>query len=462
VAAFGPLLLLAACAAEGRDVILAEVPHVRQRPDFCGEACAEMWLRKLGRDVGQDAVFHLAGVDPAEGRGCRTPELARALKGLGFEVGPVWHRVEAPRAKEQVAALWGQAVADLGRGVPSIVCMRCAEDGPEHFRLLMGWRAATDEAVYHEPAEDRGAYRGMKRSEFLDLWPLKYEGDTWTVVRIRLEPPADLTRVAWVKPPGFTRADYCQRVMEARRQAPAGFTVLVEPPFVVAGDEPPEALRRRSEYTIRWASEKLMQDYFAKPPEHVIVVWLFKDDAGYRKHTREVFGDKPTTPFGYYSSHHRALIMNIGTGGGTLVHEMVHPFMRSNFPTCPDWFNEGLASLYEQCREKDGRIHGLTNWRLAGLQQAIRRGGLPSFRDLTAGDGNRFYEKDPGTNYAQARYLCYYLQEHDLLRKFYHAFVANAGRDPTGYETLGQVLGEEDVTAFQKRWEKWVLTLRFP
>ena len=31
-----------------------------------------------------------------------------------------------------------------------------------------------------------------------------------------------------------------------------------------------------------------------------------------------------------------------------LVHEMVHPFMDADFPACPAWFNEGLASLYEQ------------------------------------------------------------------------------------------------------------------
>jgi len=37
-------------------------------------------------------------------------------------------------------------------------------------------------------------------------------------------------------------------------------------------------------------------------------------------------------------------------------------------------FNEGLASLYEQSAERDGRIIGQTNWRLRGLQSAIRKG----------------------------------------------------------------------------------------
>ena len=30
-----------------QDVLIKEVPHVKQKPDFCGEACAEMFLKKL-------------------------------------------------------------------------------------------------------------------------------------------------------------------------------------------------------------------------------------------------------------------------------------------------------------------------------------------------------------------------------------------------------------------------------
>ena len=110
--------------------------------------------------------------------------------------------------------------------------------------------------------------------------------------------------------------------------------------------------------------------------------------------------------------------MNIATGGGTLVHEIVHPFVAANFPACPSWFNEGLGSLYEQCSERDGRIEGLSNWRLAGLQSAIRAGRLPTFEALTATTDREFYDADPGTNYSQARYLCYWLEQHQLLRPF--------------------------------------------
>src|SRR5215475_7770750 len=49
--------------------LIRGVPHVRQKPDFCGEACAEMVLAWQGRSGTQDDVFDLSGIDPALGRG---------------------------------------------------------------------------------------------------------------------------------------------------------------------------------------------------------------------------------------------------------------------------------------------------------------------------------------------------------------------------------------------------------
>jgi hypothetical protein len=154
--------------------------------------------------------------------------------------------------------------------------------------------------------------------------------------------------------------------------------------------------------------------------------------------------------------------MNIATGGGTLVHEMVHAYVEANFPDCPAWFNEGLGSLFEQSAERDGHIVGLTNWRLAGLQHAIRHGSAPSLPDLVSTTSAEFYDDDRGTHYAAARYLLYYLQERGLLREFYRDFSAHRDADPTGSATLVRVLGNPDMAAFQQRWEQSVLALRFP
>jgi len=153
--------------------------------------------------------------------------------------------------------------------------------------------------------------------------------------------------------------------------------------------------------------------------------------------------------------------MNISTGGGTLVHEIVHPFIESNFPDCPSWFNEGLASLYEQCGESRGKIVGYTNWRLEGLKKAIAQDAVPPFQELCSTTTREFYDDDRGTNYAQARYLCYYLQQRGLLRTYYRAFVRNADADPTGYKTLQKTLGVDDMEVFQKRWQTWSASLKF-
>ena len=263
-------------------------------------------------------------------------------------------------------------------------------------------------------------------------------------------------------PPRFTDTDFASHVEELKKKAPEGFSIVIQRPFVVIGDEPRRAVEQHATRTVKWAVDMLKQDYFKKDPDQILDIWLFKDKASYEKHTKEIFGDQPTTPFGYYSRQHRAIIMNISTGGGTLVHEIVHPFIEANFPDCPAWFNEGLASLYEQCGEKNGHISGHTNWRLAGLQKSIEADKLPSFEKLTATTSHEFYSQDRGTNYSQARYLCYYLQEQGLLVKYYDAFAANRRDDPTGYKTLQSVIGEDDMAAFQKKWEGFVAKLTFP
>ena len=63
-------------------------------------------------------------------------------------------------------------------------------------------------------------------------------------------------------------------------------------------------------------------------------------------------------------------------------------------------------------------------------------------------------------HYAQCRYLCYYLQERGLLVRFYREFTAHAKDDPSGEKSLKKVVGTDDLGAFQKKWEKFVLGLR--
>jgi hypothetical protein len=46
--------------------------------------------------------------------------------------------------------------------------------------------------------------------------------------------------------------------------------------------------------------------------------------------------------------------------------------------------------------------------------------------------------------------------------EFYREFASNAKGDPSGFNTLKRVLGEPDMAAFKKKWEKFILGLRTP
>lgn len=442
-------------------VTIPNIPHVLQKPDFCGEAVTEMFLRAKGIAFDQDAVFGVSGMDPARGMGATTRELNQALTNLGFNVGHVWYSARSANAEKDLSVLFRELHEDLTRGIPSIVCTHFDEspNTTEHFRLIVGYDQKKDEIIYNDPALENGGYLTMSRARFLRLWPLAYRQDEWTVVRLRLA--GQPSKPQSLEQNSFSPAAYAQHVMALKPKMRRGQTVVIEPPFVVVGDESPERVRAHAAGTVRWAVEHLKKDFFVKDPSRILTIWLFGTAASYEEAVRRDFYNSPDTPYGFYSSDNHALVMNISTGGGTLVHEIVHPFVEANVPNCPAWINEGLGSLFEQSGERNGHIIGLTNWRLGGLQRAIKRGVVPSFQTLTHTTNQQFYGEDPGTNYSQSRYLFHYLQERGQLLDFWKMYLVDRTTDPSGYTTLTKVLGESDLEIFKKRWETEVLRLSF-
>jgi hypothetical protein len=296
----------------------------------------------------------------------------------------------------------------------------------------------------------------MPRALFARLWPLKYRRDEWTVIRIPLEPE----RIAIAPRAGHTTsAAHAQHLMRAKKNIPEGFRTRIVGPFLVIGDQGDKEIDHHTE-VIDWAISRLATDFGMVAPSEIIDVWLMGSDASYVAQSERLFNDRPSTPYGFFLPERRTLFMNIETGGGTLVHEIVHPYIRASFPKCPAWFNEGLASLYERVVDRDGHLWGLPNWRLAGLKRAIRMGKLPPITQMTADNDKVFYES--ATGYAQARYLCLYLQDKGLLRKFYAEYRSGYSTDPTGIRTLTRILGERDMMRFQLTFENWVLSLREP
>jgi hypothetical protein len=253
--------------------------------------------------------------------------------------------------------------------------------------------------------------------------------------------------------------------LEIRRDLGPGYTIEpVEDLFVVAANTDRDGVEE-GKSTVRRAYRALTKTFFDAKPDRPLAVYLFRDKRSYEDYCVRRYGEKPSTPYGFFRSEERKLVMNIATGSGTLVHEIVHPLLAADFPSAPPWLNEGMASLYEMCQLTDDRIRGCVNWRLPYLQEAVAKKTLIPLRDLVAMSTPEFYRRY-SIPYAESRYLCMYLQEQGLLVRFYKTFRAAAKeadpakRDATGAATLEAVTGKT-LEELQAAWLAWVATLRW-
>lgn len=316
------------------------------------------------------------------------------------------------------------------------------------------------------------------------LGPLPILGSSWAVSAwFRSEPTADVRRndvapalavgqspaasrkahpsLDGEPPPGALNGMCRQSAQRLQSELGTGCRVIVRSPFVIGGDLGEDQLSLWHSSLIDPAARAMARTYFDSRPAEPITILLFENATSYDRHAQQLFGESGISIYGYYKPNARTLILNVATGEGTLVHELTHALVDFDFPAAPDWLNEGLASLHEQCRfrtDRDGlSIEGLVNWRLAPLQSVIRQQRLRPLSELVREPD--FRGRLEGTNYAQARYFCLYLQHEGLLETFFRAFRANHRTDPQGTQTLAEVLGAERWRNIDRDFQSWTLSL---
>lgn len=238
------------------------------------------------------------------------------------------------------------------------------------------------------------------------------------------------------------------------------FLILRNSYFIVGSNLSQEETDRIVKNTIAKTVECFYNNYFEKRPDEATTILLFKDDASYRYWAKKLYDDTDLSRFGYYKPYSKVMLMNISTGTGTLVHELTHALVRYDFPDIPAWFNEGLGSLYERCSINNGMILGYVNWRLPALQDAISDNSYTSLNKLVNTTEDEFYGTNSGFYYAQARYLCLYLQNKGLLRKFYKAFRDGYSRDNSGKIFLEQATGYT-LKDIDSDFVNWAKTLKY-
>ncbi len=238
--------------------------------------------------------------------------------------------------------------------------------------------------------------------------------------------------------------------------------VVVAAPFVVAGDMPQAQLRDWYDRTIHPAAIAMGNRYFGKRPSEPITVLLFASKESYERYAERLYRDQGISIYGYYKPRERTLVMNIATGGGTLVHELTHALLAFDCPEVPDWFNEGLASLHEQCRFRDSEqgpwVEGLVNWRLARLQKEVAAERLPSLADFIRDDD--FRGEREAINYAQARYFCLFMQRRGVLEQYYAALRKHIDKDPHGERAVREVFPDLSWKELDAEYQQFVRELK--
>jgi len=205
-----------------------------------------------------------------------------------------------------------------------------------------------------------------------------------------------------------------------------------------------------------------MNDRFAKLPERAVSVYLFRANEPYQAFCKKHVGGPCISIFGFYEPSMRALVMNAGTGIGTLTHELVHPIVEADFPSAPTWLNEGIASLYEApVFPRPGEVHGVKNWRHARIRSALARkteASMVSLKTLFDLSDHDFRAEHEDVHYAVARYACQWLDQQKLLWPFYKDFREHADEDPSGRASFARVTGKT-VDQADAVWRPWVTSL---
>ena len=233
----------------------------------------------------------------------------------------------------------------------------------------------------------------------------------------------------------------------------------------------------------------LVSRYGVLLPPNYLRVELVRDGWAVSKLANERHGlDVSKATVGYTFVEDSGIVAAVPTeGAGTVLHELVHLLMRSNFGDIPQWLDEGIASLYEVSGRRESEYFGLENWRRKVLESTWRH--RPSVEKLIGTewfmfdspahvDAFRAIEPRPdlhdsNTGAAQAammataRYFAFYLQEQGKLVEVYKAvrdlgFSQLEGSAQTHTVALVEATLGKPIAEVDRDFEAWFRGQRRP
>ncbi|GEM_PF-6886187 len=153
---------------------MIEVEFVKQLPDYCGEACFVMAVKKLGMDITQQDVHEASGLKLK--RGCYIVDLVRAGLKLGVDADGYW--IEGFKTSGEREYYLSVLKYFISRNYPVIISWNeDPEDHDfssfEHFALAAGYDDEMGEMTIMDPLLGPAAGRRIGYADFLDRWQWK-------------------------------------------------------------------------------------------------------------------------------------------------------------------------------------------------------------------------------------------------------------------------------------------------
>lgn len=196
---------------------------------------------------------------------------------------------------------------------------------------------------------------------------------------------------------------------------------------------------------------------FARPlakgerPRPAVDLCVIRRARDYWRFVNEVYGPGDHAGYGFYMPSDRLVVLNWAWSSNNLRHEIVHPLVDDDFPRVPPWLNEGLGALHTSMRYDRGVARYRHNFRRGRLRRSIRRGELPTWRELARSTRRQLYGRQQQTYYSTGRYVLFYLSRLGRLPEFYRA-MRDAGADRGEHQTLlERFVDRRDFIRFVKR-----------
>jgi len=241
--------------------------------------------------------------------------------------------------------------------------------------------------------------------------------------------------------PGF---DYTSVINEHSPQIPEGMSITKFRQFVIFSDMNDDLTYKLIDNDVRFTIEAMSKNYVNTLPDVVTPIYLFEQYDNYKKFVMDNYDidEDDISPYGFYKISKNVIVIRYVTWKGSILHEITHRFIRSDFPGAPSWFDEGFASLNEKATFKNGNLIGEFSYRIIPLRRAINENTYTGLKHLMETNDEVLYGKRTSYYYAQSRYLLMYLQEKGLLEKYYKTFRDSYNEDNTGISQLEDVTGK--------------------